>query len=165
MKPKLSQKILTGLALVANALLATPTQASETQLCEQLRHFANASSEREMHVELATNWGAKIEGNRVSIGEKRCTHSGGEAEKKLCAYLLPNTSTEFPAINFRRVLKCVQGFDAFASKAHVQLRELKLAFEKTALADSAVEIELELKPQAEAMLMRITAQRNVEEMQ
>ncbi|MFM9726304.1 hypothetical protein ACKI1L_37905, partial [Streptomyces scabiei] len=41
------------------------------------------------------------------MAAKRCIHGDVPSAKKACEYLMNNTSTEFPGINFKRFLLCL----------------------------------------------------------
>jgi hypothetical protein len=81
-------------------------------MCPEIVAFANASSGTSLHsVRLTTDWGgtyAKSEDpDEWVMAAKGCEHDGFEPGKVLCGYLLEETSTEFPGINFRRALRCI----------------------------------------------------------
>jgi hypothetical protein len=81
-------------------------------MCAEIAAFANASGDRtKRSVRLATDWGGvytpKQDPDEFVMAAKDCAHDGYEAGKALCAYLLKNTSTEFPGINHRRALACI----------------------------------------------------------
>ena len=151
-------KPLVSLMLCVSTLIANASD--QPQLCEQLQNFVQASTTQESHVELSMFWGVRTEGNRITLSERLCNHSDGKAEKQLCAYLLPNSSSEFPDLNFRRAVTCLQGYDPFAGKTRLIIRDIKLNFYEPKLVDFPVEVELELKRKEDVMLMRISAKRD-----
>src|SRR6185295_17936196 len=84
-------------------------------LCPELARFANASRTAGVHrVVLEGGWGdcphsdhENNENGGPTMWCQRCEHGGFPAGKALCAYLLENTSWEFPNINLRRALDCL----------------------------------------------------------
>ncbi len=151
-------KHLLSLILCSGSLLVQA--ADQTPLCNQLRDFLHASTKQTSHVELSMFWGVRTEGNRIIMSERRCSNSGGDAEKQLCTYLLANSSSEFPSLNLQRAITCLQGYDPFAGKTRLIVRDIKLNFYEPKLVDFPVEVELELKSKDDLMLMRISAQRH-----
>jgi hypothetical protein len=81
-------------------------------MCPAIAVFANAASaDRDNSVRLMTDWGGvyyKSEDPKEQVFyAKNCMHDAFEPGKELCKYLLENTSTEFPAMNYRRALECI----------------------------------------------------------
>jgi hypothetical protein len=107
---RISTFLVATLALLASACETTRPEPDE--LCGELAAFAEASFSQGPHtVRLATDWGgvfSKSDGpNEDLMYAKACQHDSYEPGKKLCAYLLDNTSTEFAAFNYRRALSCI----------------------------------------------------------
>ena len=83
-------------------------------MCAEISEFANSSTDRSAHaVDLINDWGGPIaekesqkEGN-YTMYVKQCKHADYDPGKRLCAYLMENTSTEFPDNNVRRALVCL----------------------------------------------------------
>src|SRR5688572_2539059 len=106
-------RALLSLAAVTVSLIgcASISEAPD-DMCAEIATFANASVDgTERSVRLATDWGglytAKEDQDEVVTAAQNCAHDGYEAGKALCAYLLRNTSMEFPGINHRRALACI----------------------------------------------------------
>ena len=93
----------------------SPAQSAHDNLCREIADFANASLDTAIHsVELTNDWGCDFykgeppdPGELPPFGCKGCVHGGYDPAKKLCSYLLANTSTEFPDLNFKSVLECL----------------------------------------------------------
>jgi len=101
---------LIGLALVLGACAGAPQEKDE--MCPAIAAFASASVDGGSHsVRLMTDWGGSYhkseDPNEEVFFAKDCVHDSFEPGKKLCNYLLEETSTEFPAINYRRALRCI----------------------------------------------------------
>jgi hypothetical protein len=106
--------IIVALALaLALALSACASTRSEVDaICPAIAAFANASTDATVHsVQLTTDWGGaytKPENpDEWVMASKGCEHGGFEPGRVLCGYLLEETSTEFPGINYRRALRCI----------------------------------------------------------
>jgi hypothetical protein len=98
--------LLIALGLSVGSALATPKDA----ICSNLAAFASASVAEESHpIVLRGGWGGDAED---TIMTHECRHSGYEPGKKLCAYLLPNSSWEFGAHNAERAAACLDSMDS-----------------------------------------------------
>ena len=93
---------LRTVSVVSMALLAgscASTSQKRDSLCDEIAAFANArAGHGTRSVRLMTDWGETSKG---------CQHGGDPPGKKLCSYLLKNSSTEFAAVNYRRALTCL----------------------------------------------------------
>jgi hypothetical protein len=80
-------------------------------MCPAIAAFANASDAIVHSVRLTTDWGGVYtkseDPDEWVMAAKSCEHGGFKPGKALCGYLLEETSTEFPAINYRRALRCL----------------------------------------------------------
>jgi hypothetical protein len=82
-------------------------------MCTQIAKFANSLADGSAHsVELINDWGGPLSQAESQKGDftlyvKSCNHKGFDPGKVLCAYLMENTSTEFPYNNVRRALLCL----------------------------------------------------------
>ena len=77
-------------------------------LCSKIASFANSTSDSSTHtVELITDWGGRFSDNKNTIAEKTCKHGDYGPGANLCAYLMENTSTEFPDANLNTVMVCL----------------------------------------------------------
>lgn len=84
---------------------ATPKDA----ICSNLAAFASASVTGESRsVVLRGGWGGDT---KDTIMTHECRHLGYEPGKKLCAYLLPNSSWEFGVHNAERAAACLDSED------------------------------------------------------
>jgi len=101
-------------ALIASFLAATSAQVfaatanHKDTLCGELEEFlASVRPDEQRTITLRTYWGAKEEGGEIVMASKFCEHNDYEPGKKLCAYLMENSSTEFAGYNTKRVLACL----------------------------------------------------------
>lgn len=101
-------------ALIALVLAATSAHVfaagskRKDALCGELEEFlASVRPDEQRTITLHTYWGAREEGDRIVVGSKSCEHNDYEPGKKLCAYLMENSSTEFAGYNAKRVLACL----------------------------------------------------------
>ena len=93
----MTSKALLALVLACAPLLAADADRErDDHLCAELSSFlASVKPEETRSFTLYTFWGARVEGDQIVMGEKRCDHANYEAGKKLCEYLVENSSTEF----------------------------------------------------------------------
>jgi len=100
---------LFSVVFVLSACAATPREVDG--MCPAIAAFANASDASLRSVRLTTDWGGVYtrsdDPTHFVMAAKGCAHDGFEPGKALCAYLLEETSTEFPAVNYRRALRCL----------------------------------------------------------
>jgi hypothetical protein len=114
-------------AIVATVLSAGCTTVSlgGDQLCSEIARFANSSDDSAVHtVELLTDWGGVFSEDKNTVFEKACKHDQYAPAKKLCDYLLENTSTEFATVNFRRALSCLGQAQAYAGPQDARIEYL-----------------------------------------
>ncbi len=105
---KTARALTVLLSVLATASCAS-VRSDADPLCGEIAAFANASTPGSTHaVVLTTSWGPTKE-RPTSFMFKDCEHAGYGPGAKLCEHLMPNTSTEFAEINFRRVLACLNG--------------------------------------------------------
>lgn len=77
-------------------------------LCAEVKAFlASVKPDETRAVTLRTFWGAREEGDQIVIGSKTCEHKDYEPGKRLCSYLIQDSSTEFAGYNAKRILNCV----------------------------------------------------------
>jgi hypothetical protein len=87
--------------------VTTPPDGPD-EICSQIAQFANSSADQAVHtVELTTDWGGVFSKEKDLLYEKNCAHNAYEPGKRLCSYLMANTSIEFPDNNIRRALSCL----------------------------------------------------------
>lgn len=122
-RPMNTKKILISffaLTLASNCLSA---ESKQDALCTELVNFANATDDDALHVvELRTDWSFRKVDNRIFMGRKECDHQEYAPGKALCGYLLKNTSTEFPIINFKRALTCLENSPQLSNTSVEQLK-------------------------------------------
>ena len=95
------------LSLVASC--STGTMRSQDEMCAEIAKFASAATTGESHaVTLRGGWGGDTADVLMTHD---CKHSGYEAGKSLCTYLLPNTSWEFGHYNAKRAATCLDSPD------------------------------------------------------
>jgi hypothetical protein len=102
--------VLGALLSVAGCVSTDPKE--QDQMCPAITAFANASSDSTIRsVELTNDWGGRFckseDENEVALACKACQHGDDAPSRQLCAYLMENTSTEFPDGNFKRALDCL----------------------------------------------------------
>jgi hypothetical protein len=104
-----AQFIVVGIALALNACATSHREVDG--MCAAIAAFANAPDAGNHSVRLSTDWGGVYtkseDPDEWVMAAKRCDHSGFEPGKSLCGYLIEETSTEFPRINYRRALRCM----------------------------------------------------------
>ncbi|MEO8802902.1 MAG: hypothetical protein ABI375_06045 [Rudaea sp.] len=101
-------------------------------ICANLAAFASAAIAGESHsVVLRGGWGGDAKG---TIMTHDCQHSGYEPGKKLCIYLLPNSSWEFGAHNAGRALACLDSGDT------KRFREQLSSFKSSAVITSSLKL-------------------------
>jgi hypothetical protein len=108
---------LLGAAVVALIVALTGCASSlhaatePDAICREIADLANASSDGLLHqVRLMNDWGGlycSSGPDEVAIACKACNHDAYGPGKRLCGYLMENTSTEFSGLNFIRVLRCL----------------------------------------------------------
>lgn len=120
-------KIFIALFAFTLASNCASADAKKDALCAELVNFANATEDDALHsVELKTDWSFRQVENRIFMGSKECDHQQYAPGKELCSYLLKNTSTEFPKINFRRVLACLENSPQILNNTSVERLNIKL---------------------------------------
>lgn len=141
-------------------LASLPVGASNQELCTSLSQFVNSSVEgKPSFVELTTFWGVRKTGNTISIGQKSCSHDQSEEGKAFCTYLSRHSSTEFPEMNFRRILTCLQGKDPFESNVQVHLHDISVDIYEGAFLKKDLRARLDLKGKNDEVVMRIEVKR------
>jgi hypothetical protein len=86
---------------------ASALRSSDT-ICREIARFANSTTDTSEHRVLLTNrWGDTSPEGEFLMYSKRCERGDYEPGKVLCAYLLYNTSAEFPEHNFDRAIRCL----------------------------------------------------------
>jgi hypothetical protein len=112
--------VLAVAVLSAGCVGSRPEELDQT--CPAIAAFANASTHSTVRsVELTNDWGGLFckseDENEVAIACKTCKHGDDAASKELCAYLMENTSTEFPDGNFKRALACLNTGYSFSTRS------------------------------------------------
>lgn len=99
------------------------------QLCGQIVQFANGSvADKEHSVQFTTDWGGVHSLEQNIFAEKRCEHESFEPGKRLCDYLMNNTSMEFAALNINRALRCI-GAPEIPNPIQAELQHAAVKFE------------------------------------
>jgi hypothetical protein len=132
-------------------------------MCSEIARFANASTDYESHsVVLRTSWGRGFNNNPEHLYELDCGHSDYAPGKRLCEYLMQDTSIEFASHNFRRALSCLSAHGRDIGDG-VDIVRLDGEFSSSSArgVDDAVTISLEFddQDQDEPPSLRITARR------
>ena len=130
--------------------------AGENDLCEVVRQFANSTTEnKQKFVELTTNWGIRKTGDTISLAQKQCFHDGSDEGKSFCKYLNEHSSSEFPEMNFRHMMRCLQGRDPFDRGASVTIRDIKVSLYESAFLEPAIGVTLALTRKNDEVTLRI----------
>ena len=137
--------------------------AKRDEMCPEIARFANASADHEPHsVVLRTSWGRGFNNDPEHLYEVECSHSDYGPGRKLCRYLMENTSIEFAPHNFRRALACLSknGRDIGAGVDIVRLDGEFSSYSARGVNDDVkVGIEFTDGKGDETPVLRITAKR------
>ncbi len=100
--------MMRAIALLSTAvcLFAAPA-AADDELCSELDRFVGGEANEGQEQFIEMRWYGQW---LVEDFGKTCTHSGTVEAKRLCAYLIENSSTEFPQALGFRILEC-GGYD------------------------------------------------------
>ncbi len=140
-------------ALASCFLLSTgcaSTRLAHDPWCREIAAFANSIAPDETRaIELGTVWGSSEQFPRT-LYSKQCGSDGYEPGRRLCAYLLENSSSEFADLNFRRSLACLNRTPWRTTKAvmYERLDAEVLAFGGAGIRDD-VEMRLSFRYGAE----------------
>jgi hypothetical protein len=101
--------MLISILMVLSACAGTKREIDG--MCPAIVAFADAADSSLHSVRLTTDWGGVYtkseDPGELILAAKECHHDGFEPGRALCGYLLEETSTEFPAANYRRALRCL----------------------------------------------------------
>ena len=103
---------LVGIILMLNGCAISSAEVDT--MCREIAAFANASGSTAHSVRLTTWGGVYTEAelpDEWRTTAQDCEHDDYEPGKKLCGYLLEDTSLWFPITNYQRALRCL-GFRA-----------------------------------------------------
>ena len=104
---KITTALVALLLMIISAHAFAAGSKRKDSLCDNLQAFlASVRPDEKRAITLYTFWGAREESDKIVMGSKHCEHSDYEPGKKLCDYLMDNSSTEFPGYNVKRVLSC-----------------------------------------------------------
>jgi len=152
----LKRPILLSLLILASL----PVGASNHELCTNLSQFVNSTVEGKTSVvELTTFWGARKAGDNVTMAEKACSHDQSEGAKSFCAYLFGHSSIEFPEMNFRRILTCLQGKDPFEPNVQVHLQDISINIFGSSFLEKDLSVSLDHHRKSDGATMRIEVKR------
>lgn len=133
------------LALASCFLLSAgcaSTRLAHDPWCLEIAAFANSVAPNETRaVELGNLWGSS-EQFRDTLYSKQCGSDGYEPGRRLCAYLLENSSSEFADLNFRRSLACLTRTPWRTTKAVIYER---LDAEVLAFGGAGIDDDVEMK--------------------
>lgn len=154
-------------AVLSIALLSGCASLSPRRdpLCSEVATFANSVDDNDAHtVELLTDWGGVFSPEQDVVFEKRCQHDQDAASKRLCGYLLENTSTEFATVNFRRALSCLGKSESYLGPPDAQVEYLNGMITSQSvpgmLPDRRVSVEFSMGSNERPPSLKISAQRN-----
>lgn len=99
----------TKFMIIFALMISQSVIAKEDDLCPYLHNFLQSIDiDKNATISLHTSWGSNFNDDTEDVfAAKRCVHNNVAAAKLLCDYLMPNSSTEFPGINFKRFLLCL----------------------------------------------------------
>ena len=105
---KLATAFIALFLVITSAQVFAASSKHKDALCGELEEFlASVRPDEQRTMTLRTYWGAKEQGDKIVMGSKFCEHNDYEPGKKLCAYLMENSSTEFAGYNTKRFLACL----------------------------------------------------------
>ena len=109
--------------------VSASAQKRHDEICSKIADFAASSEPGMSHaIILRGGWGGDTPD---TIMTHECSHSGYAPGKKLCAYLLPNSSWEFGVHNAERAAECLDSGDR-----HRFVEELKAGKEQAEITSS-----------------------------
>jgi hypothetical protein len=103
------RKLLTGFIAISLAL-SIAARSEGDALCDELARFGSSSYKVSPIIQFTTDWSMRPDPDDPHSyvwGTKTCDDGNSQPGRELCEYLLGNTSTEFPEVNYRRVLRCL----------------------------------------------------------
>lgn len=140
----ISTVVVIVLLSVSPAFDARAQGNPKDMLCAEVDAFLRSVKPDETRILIMrTFWGAREEGDRIVIGSKSCEHNDYEPGKKLCAYLLQNSSTEFAGHNAKRILNCVMPEPGIPAELEIQDGSFSTTFGSP---DRGALLDLELAP-------------------
>lgn len=105
---KIATILIISLLLCACVAHVHGREGRDNLLCAEVRAFlASVKPDETRKITLRTFWGAKEDGDSIVLGSKTCEHHDYGPGKRLCAYLLQDSSTEFAGYNAKRILNCL----------------------------------------------------------
>jgi hypothetical protein len=118
------------LLLLSTPALAIHARAKQKDvLCAEMKLFlASVKPEETRALTLRTFWGARREGDQIIVGSKSCEHGEYEPGRRLCAYLLQNSSTEFAGHNAKRILNCLMPKPGIAADLEIHSGSFSTSF-------------------------------------
>ncbi|MBM0103125.1 hypothetical protein JM946_00125 [Steroidobacter sp. S1-65] len=156
-------QMMTPKALLVLFLAGAPLLAADAgpkrkdRLCGELSSFlASVKPEVSRSFTLYTFWGAEVEGDQIVMGAKRCEHNDYEPGKKLCAYLVENSSTEFAGYNVKRVLNCLLPGRGVPGELEIKNGSFSVTY-GSPNRGALVDIVLSRDEQFDGMAFRLTA--------
>ena len=148
------------MAIVLAAMSANVFAASSKRkdaVCGELAEFlASVRPDERRTVTLHTFWGAREEGDRIVIGSKSCEHNDYAPGRKLCAYLMENSSTEFSGYNTKRVLACLAPRPGLPNDLRINSGSFSTSF-GSRKRGALVDIDLYPDKEPGGMALRLTA--------
>jgi hypothetical protein len=150
-------------AVTALFLLSTPFLESHARgkqkdmLCSEVKSFmASVEPDETRTLTLRTFWGAREEGDRIVMGSKSCEHNDYEPGKRLCSYLIQNSSTEFAGYDAKRILNCLAPKPGIAAELEIHSGSFSTTFGSP---NRGALVDLELAPDKERgeMALRLQA--------
>lgn len=117
------------IVLLACATSGCASLRQSDALCGEMIRFANATtSGTEQSVQFTTDWGGVFSDENDVFAEKRCEHGDTGPGRRLCGYLMENTSTEFAGLNINRALRCI-GAPEIPEAVRAELQHAAAKFE------------------------------------
>ncbi|WP_282295273.1 hypothetical protein [Stenotrophomonas sp. PS02289] len=153
---KLISNLTLALLLVTAGMTASAREKTD-EYCSNIASFmTSVKPDETREVTLRTFWGMRTEGNQVVMGSKTCEHNDYEPGKKLCAYLIEHSFTEFPGENAKRILNCLSPARPIAKDLRINSGSFTTSFGSE---DRGAVVNLDVLPDKEPgeMVLRLEA--------
>lgn len=146
--------IVCALSVAASSCATTGSD----DLCREIVRFANSMDRsQEQSVVLTGRWMEIDEESGELVIEKACKNES-PAGQRFCDYLLENTSTEFPGINFSRALSCIApSVYSYRDGVHVISLFGEVSSSSTPGVRDGVTIVISLTPPEDGKELKISA--------
>ncbi|WP_313455807.1 hypothetical protein [Stenotrophomonas sp.] len=151
---KVISNLILALVLITPGVTAYAHEKTG-EYCSELKGFmTSVKPDETREITLRTFWGAREEGGQLVMGSKTCEHNDYDPGKKLCAYLIEHSSTEFAGANAKRILNCLASKPAIGKHLDIHSGSFATTFGSQ---DRGVLVNLDLLPDKEPgeMVLRL----------